>query len=138
MTPGATRAYHPASSSALPAAMPYALLIHEPRDRRGRRTREQGIAEYDSMLRFGATLTARGIHRGSDALMPDAQGARVSRQDGRTTVVDGPFAESKEMIGGFFLIDVATRAEAIAIAAECPAAAWATVEVREIGTCHDQ
>jgi hypothetical protein len=41
------------------------------------------------------------------------------------------------MIGGFFLLDVATRAEAVAIASECPAAAWATIEVREIGPCWD-
>ncbi len=118
--------------------MPYALLILEERARRGRRSPEQALAEYDSMRRYGASLEARGIHRGSDALKPDAQGARVSLREGRPVVFDGPFAESKEMIGGYFLIDVASRAEAIAIAAECPAAGWATVEVREIGTCHDQ
>jgi hypothetical protein len=53
-------------------------------------------------------------------------------------VVDGPFAESKEMVGGFFVLDCQTREQAIAIADECPALAWATVEVREIGTCYDE
>lgn len=131
-------AYHSALPRTLADDMPYLLLIHEPRERRGRRTKEEGIAEYDSMLRFGEALAARGIFRGSDALKPDREGACVTRHEGRTAIVDGPFAESKEMIGGYFLIDVASRAEAIAIATECPAATWATVEVREIGTCHDQ
>jgi hypothetical protein len=51
-------------------------------------------------------------------------------------VLDGPFAEAKEMVGGFFLLDVATRDEAVAIAGQCPAAEWATVEVRSIGPCY--
>jgi hypothetical protein len=55
---------------------------------------------------------------------------------GRARVVDGPFAEAKEMVGGFFLVDVPTRQEALAIASECPAAEWATVEVRETGPCY--
>jgi hypothetical protein len=50
-------------------------------------------------------------------------------------LLDGPFAEAKEMVGGFFLIDGVTREQAIAIAGECPAAEWATVEVREVGPC---
>jgi YCII-related domain len=45
------------------------------------------------------------------------------------------FAEAKEMVGGFFLLDCKTQAEAIAIAAECPAAQWCTVAVREVGPC---
>ena len=56
---------------------------------------------------------------------------------GRSKVVtDGPFIEAKEMVGGFFLIDVPTREQAVAIARECPAAEWATVEVRETGPCY--
>jgi len=51
-------------------------------------------------------------------------------------VLDGPFAEAKEMIGGFFLLNCDTREEAVAIAAACPAAAWATVEVREVAPCY--
>ncbi len=51
------------------------------------------------------------------------------------TLVDGPFSEAKEMVGGFFLVDCATKEEAVAIASRCPAAEWATVEVREFGPC---
>ena len=53
-------------------------------------------------------------------------------------MLDGPFAEAKEMIGGFFLLACHTREEAVAIAAECPAAAWATVEVRAVAPCCDE
>jgi hypothetical protein len=56
--------------------------------------------------------------------------------NGRAQVLDGPFAEAKEMVGGFFLLDCATRDEAVAIARECPAAEWATVEVRATGPCY--
>ena len=61
---------------------------------------------------------------------------RVTVAGGQPKVVDGPFAEVKEMLGGFFLVNVKTRAEAIALAAECPAAAFATVEVRPLAPCY--
>jgi len=54
---------------------------------------------------------------------------------GRDVLTDGPFSEAKEMLGGFFLLDCASREEALAIAAQCPAAEWATIEVRETGPC---
>jgi hypothetical protein len=57
-------------------------------------------------------------------------------RQGHRSVVDGPFAESKEMVGGFFLLDVPTLDAALDIAAECPAAQWATVEVRATGPCY--
>jgi hypothetical protein len=50
--------------------------------------------------------------------------------------IDGPFAEAKELVGGFFLLDCDDEAQAIAIAGQCPAAQWATVEVRELGPCY--
>jgi hypothetical protein len=75
------------------------------------------------------------VLRGVESLASDAGATRVQVREGRQRLVDGPFTEAKEMIGGFFLIDVATRDEAVAIAAACPAAAWATVEVRAVGPC---
>ena len=55
---------------------------------------------------------------------------------GSSALLDGPFAEAKEMVGGFFLLDCKTKEQAVAIARECPAAQWATVEVREVGPCY--
>ena len=117
--------------------MAYALLIVEPVGQRRTRTESEGREAYDSMLRFGADLKARGLLTISQSLKTDASAARVHVRENLPTVVDGPFAESKEVVGGFFLLTCATREQAIAIAGECPAAKWATVEVREVGPCFE-
>jgi hypothetical protein len=115
--------------------MSYMLLIVEPRGQRGERSEPEGRAAYDRMVEFSADLKARGLLRLSQSLRTDEVGVRVRRRSGNASVIDGPFAESKEMVGGVILVDCATRQEAIAIASECPAAEWATVEVRELGPC---
>lgn len=115
--------------------MSYMLLIVEPRGQRAERNEAEGHAAYDRMLEFSADLKTRGLLKISQSLKNDAKGARVQVRSGQRNVLDGPFSESKEMVGGFFLLDCETREEAIAIAAECPAAEWATVEVRELGPC---
>ncbi len=58
----------------------------------------------------------------------------MQKRDGKHTMVDGPFAEAKEIVGGFFMLDC-SKEEAIAAARECPAAEYATIEVREVGPC---
>jgi hypothetical protein len=117
--------------------MPYMLLIAEPLGQRRTRTLAEGQAVYERMQRFGQDLQARGKLLAVESLQSVTQAARVQVRDGRARVVDGPFAEAKEMIGGFFLVDCDSRDEAVAIAAECPAAEWATVEVRRVGPCYD-
>ncbi len=116
--------------------MAYALLIVEPAGQRQTRTEAEGRALYDRMLRFSEDLKSRGLLTMTQSLRTDTQGARVRLQGNQPTVVDGPFAEAKEMIGGFFLLTCETRQQAIELAKECPAAAWATVEVRELGPCY--
>lgn len=116
--------------------MPYMLLIVEPRGQRAERGLEAGKRVYAQMGAFAAELQQRGVLLGVESLASDADGTRVQVREGRTRTVDGPFAESKEMVGGFFLLDCATREEALAIAAQCPAAQWATVEVRELAPCY--
>ena len=115
--------------------MGYMLLIVEPRGQRRARSPEEGQAAWDSMVRFADGLKARGLLKAVESLKPDEQGTRVAVRGGKSTLVDGPFAEAKEMVGGFFLLDCETKEQAIAIARECPAAQWATVEVREVGPC---
>ncbi|RYF35761.1 MAG: dehydrogenase, partial [Comamonadaceae bacterium] len=91
---------------------------------------------YERMLQFGRDLRARGVLVASESLAtPDSTTARVQVSGGKPLVLDGPFAEAKEMVGGFFLLNCATREEAVSIAARCPAAEWATVEVRSLGPC---
>lgn len=116
--------------------MAYLLLILEERDVRNRRTQDEGQVAYDSMSRWRDSLRERGVLQTAEALRPDRDGVRVSKRDGRRSVMDGPFLESKEMVGGFFLLDGVTREQAIAIADECPAAEYATVEVRELAPCY--
>jgi hypothetical protein len=117
--------------------MPYMLLIIEPPGQRRTRTEAEGREAYARMVRFGEQLRERGLLLATESLQSHAGAARVEVRNGRSRVLDGPFAEAKEMIGGFFMIDCATRDEAIAIAAECPAAQWATVEVRALAPCFE-
>jgi hypothetical protein len=109
------------------------LLIIEPVGQRQERTEDEGRGLYDRMLRFADELKQRGLLLAAQSLKTDA--SRLQVRDGKRALVDGPFAEAKEMVGGYFLLDCATHADAVAIAAECPAAQWATVEVREFGPC---
>jgi hypothetical protein len=115
--------------------MSYMLLIVEPPGQRVERGVEEGKRVYARMLKFAGELKARGVLSAVESLASDTNGARVQVREGRQRLVDGPFAEAKEMVGGFFLLNVETREEAVAIAAACPAAEWATVEVRETGPC---
>lgn len=120
------------------AAMPYMLLIHEPIGQRAERGEAEGRVAYDRMLKWGASLKERGLLVASESLKTqDESAARLQVRHGKTSVLDGPFAEAKEMIGGFFLLSCATREEALAIAGTCPAAEWATVEVRGIAPCYE-
>jgi hypothetical protein len=110
------------------------LLIVEPIGQREARGVEGGKVAYQQMLDFTDDLKRAGVLMASSSLATEA--TRLRRPQGTAArVLDGPFAEAKEMIGGFFLLNVATKDEALAWAARCPAAAWATVEVRETGPC---
>ena len=116
--------------------MSYLLLIAEPRGQRSTRTTEEAHLAYEAMVRFGQDLQTRGQLLASESLRADDHATRVSSVEGKPQLRDGPFAEAKEMVGGFFLIDVATHEEAVAIAARCPAAQWASIEVRECAPCY--
>jgi hypothetical protein len=114
--------------------MAFMLLIHEPVGQRAERGEAVGRVVYQQMLDFTAELQQRGQLMASSSLQSVEHATRVQVRNGAAR--DGPFAEAKEMVGGFFMLDVATRDEALAIARACPAAAWCTVEVRETGPCY--
>jgi hypothetical protein len=117
--------------------MSYMLLIVEPVGQRRAISEAEGRDRYDRMLRFSADLKERGLLTLSQSLKTDAEATRVQREGHESVIVDGPFAEAKEMIGGFFLLTCSEREAAIAIARECPAVAWSSVEVRELGPCFE-
>ncbi len=111
----------------------YLLLIVEPVGQRATRSEAEGREAYAQMQRFGESIAAAGQLEAVQSLASLDRAARV--QQGR--VLDGPFAEAKEMVGGFFLLKSVTRAQAIAWAQLCPAAEWATVEVRPLAPCFE-
>jgi hypothetical protein len=113
--------------------MAYMLLVIEPPGQRSTRTDAEGREVYARMVRFSEQLKQRGLLTMSQSLKTDA--ARVKVREEAVTIMDGPFAETKEVMGGILLLTCKTREEAIAIARECPAAQWATIEVRELGPC---
>ena len=98
----------------------------------------EGRDRYDRMMGFAKELAGRGVLVSGESLGSDLTAVRVQKRNAKATAVDGPFAEAKEIVGGFFLLNCPTKAEAIAIAHECPATEWATVEVRELGPCWDE
>jgi hypothetical protein len=115
--------------------MSYMLLVIEPTGQRRARTPEEGRAAYQSMLQFSESLKQQGVLRLTSSLRESQ--VRLRREGERPKITDGPFAEAKELIGGFFLLDCRTREEALRYAAQCPAAQWADIEVRETGPCYE-
>ena len=117
--------------------MSYMLLVMEPVGQRDTRSLAEGHEVYDRMVRFGESLQAKGILQASNSLGGPAKGARVQVRNGKRSMVDGPFAEAKEIVGGFFLLDC-SREQALEAAAACPAAEFATIEVREVAPCWEK
>lgn len=116
--------------------MSYLLLIHEPMGQRHTRTEAEGEAVFGRMVEFGEDLKKKGLLLAMESLGAPEGATRVQvRKGARPLLMDGPFAEAKEFVGGFFLLDCESHEEALAIAATCPAAEWATVEVRATGPC---
>ncbi len=114
--------------------MPHLLLIVEPLGQRTERGTAAGEMVYQRMLDFSAELQAAGLLLGVNSLGTAAK--RLSKRDGSVQVLDGPFAEAKEMVGGYFLLDTEDPAVAQAWAERCPAAEWASVEIRGVGPCY--
>ena len=85
----------------------------------------------EKMMKFNASLGKAGVLLALDGLHPPSMGARVSFRGGRASVIDGPFTESKEAIGGFWIIQVKSREEAIEWASRCPASDNEVIEIRQ-------
>ncbi len=85
-----------------------------------------------AMMKYNNELKEAGVLITLDGLHPPSMGVRVSFESGEPVVTDGPFTESKEVIGGYWMIDVKSRDEAIAWAKRCPAANNETIEIRQV------
>jgi hypothetical protein len=115
--------------------MSYKLLIVEPQGQRHSRTLEQGRDLYQRMVDYAEKLKGEGALIATNSLREPA--VRLELRAGKRRVIDGPFTESKELVGGFFLLDCPSREQALRYASQCPAAEWATIEVREVGPCYE-
>lgn len=91
-----------------------------------------GAEAVAKMMEYNKNLQKAGVLLGLDGLLPPSTGARVSYTDGKATVTDGPFAEAKEVIGGYWIIQVRSREEAIEWAKRAPMANNEIIEVRQI------
>ena len=92
---------------------------------------------YAAYTQYGADMRAAGVLRGGAELKPVATATTVRIKNGKTVTTDGPFAETKEQLGGFYNIDVANLDEAVKWAARCPGAQGGAIEVRPVGMTPD-
>jgi hypothetical protein len=86
----------------------------------------------EAMMKYNEELQRAGVLLALDGLRPPSAGVRVSFKDGKPAVTDGPFAEAKEVIGGYWMIQVKSREEAIEWAKRCPACSNEVIEVRQV------
>ncbi|MCU1585000.1 MAG: YCII-related protein [Microbacteriaceae bacterium] len=89
------------------------------------------VASEDNIEEWIAEVESRGVHRSGDRLRPAAEAKTVTVRDGQVSVTDGPFAETKELIAGYDLLECETLDEAIEIASKHPMARFGRIEVRQ-------
>jgi len=91
----------------------------------------------EAMMAYNRELQEAGVLLALDGLHPPSMGARVSFAGGKPKVTDGPFAEAKEVLGGYWMIDVASKAEAIEWAQRCPGSPNEVIEIRQVQEMED-
>ena len=94
----------------------------------------EGLA---TMMKYNQSLQRAGVLLALDGLHPPSMGARISFPAGKPKVTDGPFAEAKEVVGGYWLIQVKSKEEAIEWAKRCPASENEVIEVRQVQELRD-
>lgn len=94
-------------------------------------------AAVSAMMKYNESLQKAGVLLALDGLHPPSMGARVSFQGGKPKVTDGPFAEAKEVVGGYWMIQVRSKEEAIAWASRCPAGDNEVIEIRQVQEMSD-
>jgi len=112
--------------------MRYLLLICSNEQQIGAMSEAEGSAMLGEYGKFMEEMGKRGVLQGGERLQPTTTAATVQVRNGRVLTSDGPFAETKEQLGGYFLVDCKDRDEALEIAAKIPGARLGTIEVRPI------
>ena len=112
--------------------MRYLLLIYGNEATLGAMSESEQGAIFAEYMDYTNDINRSGNFVGGEALQPVATATTVRVRDGKTLTTDGPFAETREQLGGFYLVEAADLDEAIRLAARIPSARWASVEVRPI------
>jgi hypothetical protein len=112
--------------------MQYMLLIYSEPGSRDRYSEEDVEAMYEEYFALSRRLSEQGKYVSSRELQPSSTAKSVEVRDGETVTTDGPFAETKEVLGGYYLIEVDSADEAVEWAAQIPSARYGRVEVRPV------
>ncbi|HSN25555.1 MAG TPA: YciI family protein [Kofleriaceae bacterium] len=112
--------------------MQYLLMIYEPEKAWTEMSEDARNKMFGEYMEFTKSVKASGNFKAGDALQPTATATTVRVRDGKTQVTDGPFAETREQLGGYYLIEAANLDEATKIAARIPSARFGSIEVRPI------
>jgi len=112
--------------------MKYLCLIYEDETLLPSRSEDEQNAIMSDYFAFTNEVQEAGKHLGGEALMPTETATAIRIRDGERVTTDGPFAETKEQLGGFYMLDCENLDEAIELASKIPSAKWGTIEVRPI------
>ena len=112
--------------------MRYALLIYANEQDWATQTQEQSDTQFQDYMAFTKDIVDRGIHKGGEALQTTSTATTVRVRDGETLTTDGPFAETKEQLGGFYVLECKDLDEAIELATRIPDVRSGSIEIRPV------
>src|SRR5439155_20691396 len=112
--------------------MRYALLICDEEKRQTEMSEDEAGAQMAAYMAFGEEMGARGVLQGGERLQPVTTATTVRVRDDEVLASDGPFAETKEQRGGFYMVDCKDLDEAIEVASRIPGAKHGSIEVRPV------
>jgi hypothetical protein len=112
--------------------MRYALLIYASEQEWANQSEEESQAQFQEYMAFSKDIVDRGIYQSGEALQATATATTVRVRDGETLTTDGPFAETKEQLGGYYVVEAKDLDEAIEIAARIPDVRRGSIEVRPV------
>jgi hypothetical protein len=112
--------------------MQYLLMLYSDESGWGAMTPAEQQQGYAAYMAYTEALKKAGVYLGSNRLRPISSATTVKNTNGKQQVLDGPYADSKEQLGGYYLIEAADLDAAIAWAARCPGSGHGTIEVRPV------
>ena len=112
--------------------MQYMLLIYGNEEARAQATKEQMGQMMSAYVAYTEAMKTAGVYQSGNPLQGSSTATTVRAPDGKTKVLNGPYAESKEQLGGYYLIDAPDLDSALSWAARCPGAQFGAIEVRPI------